>query len=397
VRRLGLPLLRRKVDETLAQIHATRRAALWSAVESLLRVGKLWLSALGRSLVSDARPKHRIKKLDRLLGNRRLHDELAAIYRAAASIILCRSDQLVIAVDWTEHRNFVVLSAAVIQQSRALPIYNEVHPRSKLGEPGVQKRFLRKLKSILPQASAVLVVTDAGFQGPWFDAVAALGWQYIGRVRNKTLCLIENCWVSTKSLYARATSNPTSLGVVLLRRDKPRPRALVLFRKKLKGRVNRNKRGERSRTTEVRKSARRAQEPWLLVVSPELQASPRRIVDIYGARFQIEQSFRDEKSVRWGWALRHSMSRSAPRIAVLLLIATLAKIACELVGIAGEAKGLHRAFQANTVRSRRVLSIFQLGRAILVERARSDLTHCDIVEALQILQNRLAHPPLVDS
>jgi hypothetical protein len=34
------------------------------------------------------------------------------------------------------------------------------------------------------------VITDAGFRAPWFRAVEAMGWHWIGRVRHRTVVLI---------------------------------------------------------------------------------------------------------------------------------------------------------------------------------------------------------------
>lgn len=44
-------------------------------------------------------------------------------------------------------------------------------------------------------------------------------------------------------------------------------------------------------------------EPWFLATDLDLPAS--QIVGLYGRRMQIEESFRDVKSVRWGFKLRH--------------------------------------------------------------------------------------------
>lgn len=74
---------------------------------------------------------------------------------------------------------------------------------------------------------------------------------------------------------------------------------------------------------------------------------PREIMKLYRRRMQIEQNFRDEKSERFGFGLRASYSRSAERIQVLSLLATLSTIVLWLLGYHAENKGLHLRYQAN--------------------------------------------------
>ncbi|HEX5515817.1 MAG TPA: IS4 family transposase, partial [Gammaproteobacteria bacterium] len=50
-------------------MHARRRQVLLAAVAALLQHPQLSISALGRALKSGAKPKHRIKRIDRLIGN----------------------------------------------------------------------------------------------------------------------------------------------------------------------------------------------------------------------------------------------------------------------------------------------------------------------------------------
>jgi hypothetical protein len=88
---------------------------------------------------------------------------------------------------------------------------------------------------------------------------------------------------------------------------------------------------------------------------------PSCIVAIYAKRMQIEETFRDAKNPRFGWAFDHASSRSADRLEALLLIAALALVATVLAGAAVEDRGLARLHQANTITSRRVLSLVRLG------------------------------------
>jgi hypothetical protein len=111
---------------------------------------------------------------------------------------------------------------------------------------------------------------------------------------------------------------------------------------------------------------------------------------------QIEQSFRDLKSHRWGWSLRHCNSRSAQRIEILLLIAAIAALLQQLVGMAGERRSMQRRYQANTVRTRRILSHFMLGALLLADDELREVPNAAILKTLRDVRKilgQLALPP----
>ncbi|EBR7996959.1 transposase, partial [Salmonella enterica] len=105
-------------------------------------------------------------------------------------------------------------------------------------------------------------------------------------------------------------------------------------------------------------------EPWL-IFSNINDITPRSIMKLYSRRMQIEQNFRDEKSERYGLGLRGCYSRTAGRILILSLLATLGSIVLWLVGYHAENKGLHIRYQANSIKSRRILSYLTLAKNIL--------------------------------
>jgi len=92
-------------------------------------------------------------------------------------------------------------------------------------------------------------------------------------------------------------------------------------------------------------------------------------VALYRLRMQIEEGFRDLKSPRTGFAFRHSGTRNPRRIELLLLIAALAAYLCVLLGQLVRQLGWERAYQANTVVDRPVLSLFFLGKQLLLQGA----------------------------
>jgi len=92
--------------------------------------------------------------------------------------------------------------------------------------------------------------------------------------------------------------------------------------------------------TRIAPHSRREQEPWLLA-SNLRQASwkARQIMGIYRKRMQIEEGFRDVKSLRFGFAFDLHRTRCPRRIEILLLIAALACYVLYLVGLQAHTTG----------------------------------------------------------
>lgn len=70
---------------------------------------------------------------------------------------------------------------------------------------------------------------------------------------------------------------------------------------------------------------------------------------------QIEESFRDTKSTRYGFALRENTGRDKQRVANLLVLGALGYLATWLMGLHGQLQGLTKGLQTNTISTRAVL------------------------------------------
>ncbi|MBI4356528.1 MAG: hypothetical protein HY559_01425 [Gammaproteobacteria bacterium] len=83
---------------------------------------------------------------------------------------------------------------------------------------------------------------------------------------------------------------------------------------------------------------------------------------------QIEEGFRDLKSSQYGFGFEKSRTKHIARIQVLLLIAMLAALFAWLTGWVAEQRGLQYKFQANSIKHKRVLSLFFLGCRVISKR-----------------------------
>ncbi|EKO3892424.1 IS4 family transposase, partial [Vibrio metschnikovii] len=73
-----LNILHDSLYQFCPELHLKRLNSLMLACRALLDSKKLTLTELGRNLPNQARTKHNIKRMDRLLGNRHLHKERLA-------------------------------------------------------------------------------------------------------------------------------------------------------------------------------------------------------------------------------------------------------------------------------------------------------------------------------
>lgn len=349
-------------------IHLKRLNTLTLLVLAALKDKKISVTLLGRGLETAATEKSNIKRSDRFISNLKIHDERESVYSVFSHRLIGHKKHPWIIVDWSavpNSKNYI-LRSALVMQGRALSIYEEVHPKSKENSPEVHQAFLFKLQEILPKRCKPILVTDAGFCTPWFLQVLGMGWDYVGRVRGNKLLKLKGIWLKYKDLFGRARSTPTALGKGLLSKTNPLKTNFYLVQFPKKFRMHLNKLGKKANRTKDKEYSASWKEPWCLVSSLKSNYSvAKKVVKIYSCRMQIEEGFRDLKSSIYGFSFEHSHSKNKERLQILLMIAMVASVIAYLIGWIAERKNWHYKFQANTIRTRRVLSLFYLGCRIL--------------------------------
>lgn len=358
------------LNPCLVMLHAKRIKALLRTVCALLMGGRLSLSALALSLKGSALYKHRIKSVDRLLGNKAMHAARLRLYAALAMRWLKGAEKILVVVDWSPlstDQHWHLLRASVALKGRSVTLYEEVHPQSRYGHPTVHRMFLSRLAHVLPEGCRPILMTDAGFHASWFKLVAKRGWVYLGRLRGRDMVRqAGGQWTSIKALYAVAQSTVLDLGHCQYVRSNPIEVRLVLSRRPAHGRHQLNLYGHKRAARHSSNNARSAKEPWLLAASPRLdQLSAKALIHLYEQRMQIEQSFRDTKNPRVGFGMQYARSRTKERWQMLLLIAHLGAFVQRLVGEVVAKTQMELNFMASRHRARREISSMTLGRRVL--------------------------------
>jgi hypothetical protein len=137
----------RQFRKNLGGVHLARCRAVFAVAHALVGSGRLSLTNLGRAVATRTSAKHGIKRVDRLLGNPRLHADREAFFRSIARRVLGNTLRPVVIVDWTAVTpGLWALVAAVAFEGRAIIVYAETHPIARYMKRHVHKEFLLNLQ-----------------------------------------------------------------------------------------------------------------------------------------------------------------------------------------------------------------------------------------------------------
>lgn len=358
-----------------SSIHKTRLKGLTPVITALIKSKKLQLSQLGRSLSSKSKERSGIRLIDKLLSNSFYQNQSIVIYQSICMRVIGNTRFPDIIIDWSSLPNsnmktkggeHCVLRAVLATTGRGITLYEEVHPKKKENNAKVHRDFLERLHSILPKECRPCILSDAGFKNPWFMAVSALGWNYLGRVRGLANYNEGSGYYPISELFFNAKNKASYLGVWLIAKTNPMSHHIVLYKGRPKGRHNMTKTKKIDTSKESKKHSKAWKEPLLLVTSlQEVKNNPHLAVLKYKKRMTIEENFRDTKSTKYGFSFDKNETINPERFTVWLILAALASLVCWLSGAAAEKLKLHYDFQANSYKHRRVLSFFYLGCQII--------------------------------
>lgn len=390
----GEELLFEALVEGCPFIHENRINAVLDASSALRDSQNLSLSQIGRSVKGASDVKHKIKKVDRLEGNKHLHEELDILYKALSSYVftyLSQDISLPIVIDvcfMKDDRAIQMLSAEVATKGRTLPLYWKVFEEGELKKQ--TQDFLKELFHCIPSDRKVIVIMDAGFHCEWFETIETFGWFWVCRVRQgKSLKFSESeDWLTIKDFIPQVKEKTTNYEQVLLTRRHEYFCRLVTTKREPKGRKVKDSRGNTHGKIGSGRYKSGMKEPWILATNLPSEYKSTEIVNLYAKRMQIEESFRDLKSHQFGLCARYIRTKCVHRWGVKMLLAAIVQITYWVIGVIGHSQGLQRRYQANTVRDRKVFSYFTLGKLIIEHDGFKHLTLYDEPLAL-IIQNEL--------
>jgi hypothetical protein len=315
--------------------------------------------------------KNKIKKVDRLESNEKLHGELQPIYEALSKYVikyLSQDAQLPIIIDLCylkDDKDIQMMSAEVANKGRTIPLYRELFKQGELGDRALT--FIENLSNCLPSNRKIMVIMDAGFGESWFKNIEAQGWYWLVRVRQGKCIKVseETGWESIKDFIPKVGEKSKSYNKAYLMKEHNRPCRIITTYKspsRVRKKPARAPSHDKAGSDSYRRSAK---EPWILATNLPLEYNTTQIITYYSKRMQIEESFRDIKSHQLGLSARYVRTRCIHRWSVKMLLAAIVQIMFWIIGVIGHSQGFQRVFQANTVRDRKVFSYFYLGQLIV--------------------------------
>lgn len=349
--------------EEKVQMRRSRMKTLAAIVSGAMRMQGCGVLALGRAMDGEASAKHRIKRVDRFLGNAQV--EIGAVNQAIFDQFRPRKGPVIVLADWTDRTPFQQLVLAMPCNGRALPIYCATVPKGDGSgkHEGLmiqaEADALEALGRLCGDTIRPVIIADRGFGNTrWLGDIQERKWFFVQRISQEIYMETEHYIGPLYELGIRRGWTPRDWG---------------------QGTMTNQYFGV-VRLTSV--FERTADEPWLLVSNLD-DKSPRDIVNFYKHRAWIEAMFRDLKNRNWGLGMDHVHLTTPSRFERHFLIVALAYIFLVAFGAMAEAQGLGRKLKANTV-SKRVLSLARIGNYFL-QNAQASIT-CAIKALLEIPQ-----------
>lgn len=331
---------RRMVGAIFEDVHSQRLDALANYSAAAMRAVRVAIHAIGAAYaaLADIKPKHGVKQVDRFLSNRGI--DVDGLTPAWARFVLGGRKEVVIALDWTDFEgdDHATLCAYVVtKHGRATPLAWKTVKKSELKgkRTSVEHGLIERLALAIPDSVEITLLADRGFGDQvLYEVLQAIGWDYV--IRFRAIIQVEHDGDSRRaSEWLPPSGRATKLKGALVTHDRTPVGAVVVAQ------------------------AKQMKEPWCLATSLHL-AKASDIVRLYGRRFTIEETFRDQKDLRFGMGLRATHIRSEARRDRLLMLLALAHAFLTLLGAASERTGMDAYLKVNTVK-RRTHSLFRQG------------------------------------
>jgi len=330
--------------EEKVQMRQSRRKTLSSIVGGAMRLQGTGVLALGRAMAGPAQAKHRIKRVDRFLGNMQV--EVDAVSEGMFHQLRPTQGPVVVLADWTDRHDFQQLVLALPRMGRALPFYcitvekgdgSGAHEGLMIQ---AEEQALHALARFCGNTITPIIIADRGFGNTrWLSAIKKRGWYFVQRLACNHGVEVEGFTGLLSELGIRSGWTSRDWGWGTMNDQRWGPVRLVTV-------YNRD-----------------AKEPWYLVTNLPHHA-PAEIVRLYKRRMWIEAAFRDLKNRNWGLGMDQVRLTKPARLDRHFIILALAYMLLMAFGAVAELQGLGDQLKANTV-DERVLSLARIGNYFL--------------------------------
>lgn len=322
--------------QTISVLRLSQAKTLAWMIAGIVRVQQLNLPQLALQTDSQTTFKHKVKRLDRFLSNDRIDPAQAAL-PVIQRLLRRRKKRLVIAFDWTHFRSLHTLALVAVFGGRSVPLLWKT-----VGEFGlfksqnrIERQMLSDLRELLPETRGIVLLADRGFgKTDLAKHCQKLGLDYLIRIKPKVRISCEQ-HTGLLSDYPVRSRQCHVLKQVRFRKRDPVCQQVVV--------------------------CRQPKEVWYLMTN--LTAAAARLVNLYGKRMSIEETFRDQKSHRSGFSLGDTRIRKPQRFDRLLLVLTLGYLL--LCGMGLKVKQEYAASNWSTNQRDQEQSVLTIARRML--------------------------------
>lgn len=330
--------------EQNVQMRQSRRKTLAAIAGGAMRLQGAGVLALGRAMEGPAKAKHRIKRVDRFLGNPQV--EVDAISEGLFHQLRPQKGPVVVLADWTSRHRFQQLALALPRDGRALPFFCVTVEKGdgSGAHDGLMVQAetlaLEMLSRFCGDTITPIIVADRGFgNARWLNDVAKRGWYFVQRLASNHGVNVEGYMGILSQLGIRRGWTPKDWGWGTMNEEEWGPIRLVSV------------------------YDRDADEPWYIVTNLA-NDTPAEIVRFYKRRMWIEAMFRDLKNRNWGMGMGQTKLTTESRLDRHFIILAVAYVLLFAFGAAAESAGIADQLKANTV-NERVLSLARIGNYFL--------------------------------
>ena len=302
---------RSRVHELVSSIfeedlHAKRVVSLGNAVVGVLEGAALGIHAIGRALAVAAglESRHAVKQVDRLLSNSGV--DVWQLFASWVPFVIGERQEIVAALDWTDYdaddQSTLVLSM-VTSHGRATPLVWKTVVKSKLKgwRNEHEDKLLERFSEVLPTGVKTTVLADRGFgdQALYELLKDQLGLDFVVRFRGVVKVASAEGEAKSAAEWTPKNGRPLLLRGARVTKTHREIGAVVCVK------------------------AKGMKEAWHLATS-RTDRTGSEIVALYSKRFTIEESFRDQKNIRFGMGLSETRIGSPERRDRLLLVSAIA-------------------------------------------------------------------------
>ena len=172
---------------------SSQQSTICQIVCGMLACRSLILAEIARCFQSTTSFRHNLKRVARYVSNNRIHSPASNNFFARRLVrqlhhrLQIKPNQyLEIILDWTTCRPYMILSALVPVEGRAVPVLQWSIERSKLKgyQNTYEMLFISSLRKCLPKKWKAIIVADRGFQrAELLQFLKQQGFSFVIRVK----------------------------------------------------------------------------------------------------------------------------------------------------------------------------------------------------------------------